>query len=314
MKGAPLSRSVKSLLLGCALAAAVAASGCGRSGPAGGAGSGGAGKLQVVAAENFWGSIAAQLAGGKISVRSIIVDPGADPHSYAPNAADARTVAGASMAIVNGLGYDNWASQLLGANPSKGRMVLNVGDALGLQPGANPHRWYFPADVHVVIGRITSDYERLDPVHAAFFARQRKLFETHALARYDGLLRQIRSGYAGVPVGYSESVFQGLGEDLGLRLLTPYSFARAIAEGTEVTARDKQAVDALLRERRIRVWVINSQNLTPDVQRVSRIAAEHRIPVATLTETLSPASSSFQQWQVTELEGLVGALRRSGGG
>ena len=37
------------------------------------------GKLQVVAAENFWGSIAAQLGGEKVQVRSIVVSADTDP-------------------------------------------------------------------------------------------------------------------------------------------------------------------------------------------------------------------------------------------
>ena len=74
-----------------------------------------------------------------------------------------------------------------------------------------------------------------------------------------------RSGrsYAGVPVGYSESIFEGLGEDLQLKLLTPYSFVKAIAEGTEVTAQDKRTVDAQAEDQKIKVWVFNSQNVTP---------------------------------------------------
>ena len=68
-------------------------------------------------------------------------------------------------------------------------------------------------------------------------------FETTALAEYNRLRSEIRSRYAGVPVGYSESIFRPLGESLGLKLLTPYSFAKAIAEGTDVSAADKQTVD-----------------------------------------------------------------------
>ena len=78
--------------------------------------------FQVVAAENFWGSIASQLAGSKAAVQSIIVNPDTDPHDYEPTASDARTMAGAKLAIVNGIGYDNWASQLLAANPVAGRV------------------------------------------------------------------------------------------------------------------------------------------------------------------------------------------------
>ena len=306
-----LPRSLAATLALATLAGALRFVGCGRSGEAGG-GAHGRG-FQVIAAENFWGSIAAQLAGDRANVTSIIVNPDTDPHSYEPTAQDARTLAGAQMAIVNGIGYDAWAPKLLQASPASGRVVLNVGSALASKDGDNPHQWYSPSSVRRVIARIVADYAGLDPRDAAYFAQRRRAFEQRGLASYDALRREIRSRYAGVAVGYSESIFQPLGEDLGLKLLTPYSFARAIAEGTDVTAQDKQTVDAQVRGRQIRVWVFNSQNVTPDVQRVTELARERHIPVATVTETLAPASDSFQQWQVAELEGLARALHRATG-
>ena len=38
--------------------------------------------LQIVAAENFWGSLISQLAGPHARVVSIVSDPNADPHEY----------------------------------------------------------------------------------------------------------------------------------------------------------------------------------------------------------------------------------------
>ena len=271
------------------------------------------GKLQVVAAENFWGSIAAQIGGQQVEVRSIIVNPNTDPHSYEPTAANARTMAGAQMTIVNGIGYDEWASRLLSADPGDGRVRLDVGSLLGLKAGDNPHQWYSPAHMHAVIDQIVADYDKLRPAEASYFAQRKHVFETVGLARYNGLLKQIRARYAGVPVGYSESIFQPLGEALGLKLMTPYSFAKAIAEGTEVSAQDKQTVDRQASDRQIDVWVFNSQNVTPDVQRINELAHGADIPIATVTETLSPASDSFQQWQVAELEGLQRALHKATG-
>jgi zinc/manganese transport system substrate-binding protein len=287
----------------------VGAGGCGSQGAAGT----GSGKVRVVAAENFWGSIAAQLGGDRVAVQSIVESPETDPHSYEPTVGDARTMAGAQMAIVNGIGYDNWAPQLLAANPVSGRLVLNVGEALGLKDADNPHQWYSPSAVQQMIARITADYERLEPSGAAYFAAREQAFRTQGLARYDQLREQIRTRYAGVPVGYSESIFRPLGEDLGLKLMTPYSFAKAIAEGNDVSAQDKQAVDEQAQRRQIAVWVFNSQNVTPDVQRVNEIARARQIPIATVTETLAPASASFQQWQVAELEGLQRALHEATG-
>jgi zinc/manganese transport system substrate-binding protein len=116
-----------------------------------------------------------------------------------------------------------------------------------------------------------------------------------------------------VPVGYSESIFQPLGQSLGLKLLTPYSFAKAIAEGTEISAQDKETVDAQAQRRLIKVWIYNSQNATPDIQRINAICRARGIPIATVTETLSPAGDSFEQWQVAELRGLIAALHRATG-
>ncbi len=106
------------VVVACALLAAFAA-GCDSGGAPGGTpdtASTGA-RLRVVAAENFWGSIAAQLGGAKVEVTSIIVNPDTDPHSYEPTAQDARTIAGAQMAIVNGIGYDNWAPRAARGQP-----------------------------------------------------------------------------------------------------------------------------------------------------------------------------------------------------
>ena len=114
----------------------------------------------MVAAENFWGSIAAQLGGDRVAVTDIIDNPAADPHDYEPTSDDARTMAGAQVAIVNGIGYDEWASKLLAARPDDSRVELDVGDLVGLQDGDNPHQWYSPDIVHAVIEAIVAAYRK----------------------------------------------------------------------------------------------------------------------------------------------------------
>jgi zinc/manganese transport system substrate-binding protein len=301
-------------VLGPILSATVAAllfAGC--AGSSGSAATAADGRLQVVAAESVWGSIASQLGGPKVAVQSVIVNPNTDPHSYEPRADDAIAFARSQMAIVNGIGYDAWASKLIDSNPSSSRTVLDVGDLLGLGQGDNPHQWYSPSAVERVADRIAADYKRLDPKDAAYFDHRRAAFQTRGLSEYHRLIAQIRARYAGVPVGYSESIFQPLGEALGLELMTPYSFAKAISEGTDVSAADKQTVDTQAQNRQIGVWVYNRQNATPDVQRVNQLARSAHVAVTTITETLSPASVSFEQWQAAELRSLQQALHEATG-
>ena len=161
----------------------------------------------------------------------------------------------------------------------KAASTLNVGDLLGLHAGDNPHQWYFPARRLRGDRAIVADYDRLlTRLQAPTSRSAERVFQTRDLARYDALRREIRARYAGTPVGYSESIFQGLGEDLGLKLLTPYSFAKAIAEGTDVTAQDKRTVDSQAADHAIEVWVFNSQNVTPDVQRVNELGTRRPHP------------------------------------
>ena len=289
---------------------AILAAGCGGKSTSAAAPSGG---LQVVAAENFWGSIASQLGGSRVRVESVITSPATDPHDYEPTAADARTLAGAQLVIENGIGYDPWAEKLIAANPVSGRIVLNAGDLLGIKPGANPHRWYSPHDVQRMVDAIVRDYAKLEPKDSSYFARQKAHFEASGLAQYKGLIATIKRKFHGVPVGASESIFAPLAQSLGLRLLTPPTFLKAISEGADPTAADKTTIDRQVAGKQIKVWVFNSQNSTPDVKRVTEAARSRGIPVTTITETLVPASANFQDWQSRQLRALAAALAQATG-
>ena len=269
--------------------------------------------ISVVAAENFWGSIAAQIAGNEASVQSIITNPAQDPHSYEPTANDARVLATSQLAIVNGVGYDPWAPKLLAANPDSSRIVLDVGKVFGLHDGDNPHRWYDPADVDTVARTIATDLARLDPKHAGYYQRRLNTFDTAGLAQYHRLIAQINSRYKNVPVGASESIFALQAPALGLNLISPYSFMKANSEGTEVTAQDTITAQDQITRHQIKVWIYNSQNATPEIQQLNALARANHIPIATITETLTPATATFEQWQVAQLERIESALHQATG-
>ena len=300
-----LSASIAVLLAGCG--------GSGSDSTASGSGSSG-GQLRVVAAEDFWGSIAEQLGGDKVAVTNIITNPAADPHDYEPTAEDAKTLAGAEMSIVNGIGYDEWASKLLAASPDEGRIELTVGDVVGLSNGDNPHQWYSPETVHAVIDQIIADYKEARPDDASYFDEQKEAFETEGLAEYNELIEAIKDEYSGTPVGASESIFEPLAPALGLKLITPKGFMDGIAEGTEPTPQEKATADEQLKDKQIELWVYNSQNTTPDVKRLNEEAEAVGIPIATVTETMTPEGASFQDWMSAELKGIQKALGEAEGG
>lgn len=267
--------------------------------------------IAVVAAENVWGSIAAQLGGDRVKVTSIITNPDTDPHDYEPKPSDARTIATARYVIFNGAGYDSWGQKLIEANPVNGRKVLTVGELVGKQAGDNPHFWYHPDYVLKVVDQVTADLKSLSPSDAAYFDQARSQFLSTKLKDYRSTIDAIKQKYANTPIGSTESVFAYMVEPLGLKLLTPPRFMNAIAEGEEPTAADKAAFDQQIKQKQIKVLVLNSQNSTPDTNALEKKAQDAGVAIVPVTETLIPATASFQEWQAGQLKALEQALEKS---
>ncbi len=158
-----------------------------------------------------------------------------------------------------------------------------------------------------------ADLAKLEPAHAAYFRAQAAQFNSDGLKAYNDEIALIKSKYAGTPVGASESIFAMLAPALGLNLITPSSFLKAISEGTDVSAADKATIDHQIKARLIKVYVYNSQNTTPDVQAQLAECKAEGIPTATITETLVPPTATYQAWQTRQLDGIAAALAKATG-
>ena len=169
-----LTRSCIASLLAAA-AAALALAGCG---DASSALQGSAGEpIRVVAAENFWGSIAAQLGGSQVAVRasSSTPTPTRTPTNPRPPTASRsrarRWRSSTASAMTRG------PRSCSPRTPRAGGSCSTWARCSGSRRCDNPHQWYSPSSVRRVIAQIIADYQRLDPADAAYFKR-RSAFET----------------------------------------------------------------------------------------------------------------------------------------
>jgi len=267
----------------------------------------GSGVLHVVAGENFWGDIASQLGGARANVESVVTDPNADPHEYESSTNDARAFATASLVILNGAGYDDWGQKLLQASPNEGRKLLDVADLLGKKSGDNPHFWYDPDSVIKVADRITAEYKSIDPANSSYFDQQRSAFAT-SLQPYMHRLAEIKRKFAGVPVGATETIFEYLARYLGLDLISPAEFMKAVAEGNDPPAETVVAFQDQIAHKAIKVLVYNVQTATAVTTNLRIAATQRSIPVVGVSETLQPVTASFQEWQDSQLIALENAL------
>jgi len=275
----------------------------------GGSSRGATGRLDVVAAENVYGNIAAQIGGPHVSVTSILTNPDADPHLFEPGTSSGLAVAGAKVVIQNGLGYDAFMAKLENAAPSKHRIVVTTADVLGIQgKDANPHLWYDVPKLGRIARAIASALERADPRHAAAYRSGLSHFD-RSLGPLRREVATIRTRFHGAPVAYTEPVPGYLLLAAELRNLAPDSFTRPIEDGSEPSPSAVAAMNALVAHHRIRVLLYNSQAVSPITARLRAAAVAAGIAIVPVTETL-PLGLTFQEWQLEQARALATALRK----
>jgi zinc/manganese transport system substrate-binding protein len=265
------------------------------------------GPLRVVAAENFYGNITAQIGGRRVQVTSVLSDPNADPHLFEPGTDNGLAVAHAAVVIQNGLGYDSFMNRLEAAAPSRKRIVVTIADTLGVHGhNANPHLWYDVPRLGRVAAAIAAALERADPAGATRYRAGLARFLA-SLAPLRREVVRIRARNAGLPVAYTEPVPGYLLAAAGLRNLTPEAFSRAIEDGSEPSPAAVAEMDALVQQHRVRVLLYNNQTTSQVTQQVESLARSSGIPVVGVSETMPPGAD-YQGWQLGQARALARAL------
>jgi zinc/manganese transport system substrate-binding protein len=268
--------------------------------------------VQVVAAENFWGNIAAQVGGSHVSVTSLITDPSADPHLFQTNAVDAAKLAQAQVVIENGAGYDGWMGSLLGADGGHPRIVTAASVLHVTGDNPNPHLWYDILRVPAVASAITAALAKADPPDAAAFRANLATFDT-SLAPLTNMLATIKKHFAHAPVAYTERVPGYLLADAGLHVVTPPGFAQSVEDGTDPSAADTVAMQKLLTHHDIDVLLYNVQTVTSVTTQIRALAKKDGIPIVGVSETMPTDAVTYQQWQLAQLDALHAGLVASRG-
>jgi zinc/manganese transport system substrate-binding protein len=95
---------------------------------------------------------------------------------------------------------------------------------------------------------------------------------------------------------------------LGLNLISPPEFMKAVAEGNDPPAQTVAEFHNLIATKKIKVLVYNVQTSTNITEDLKRQATNNGIPVVGVSETLQPLDATFQEWQGAQLLTLQNAL------
>jgi zinc/manganese transport system substrate-binding protein len=264
------------------------------------------GAIKIVAAEDFYGNVAQQIGGDKVSVTSIISNPNVDPHEYESDVQDGIAITNANIVIENGLDYDTWMDKLLSASPNPNRTLIVAANVVPDVLLDNPHVWYGIGNISAVAGAIEGALVKVDPADAALFQSNLAAFNS-SLVPITTEMNAIKTQYAGTAVGLTETIYLYQTEPMGLGVLTPFNFEKAIAEGNDPSAQDVNTANEQIADKKISVLIYNSQTVTPITTNLQNEAMAQGIPVVPVTETMPP-NDTYQTWMTSELNALQAAL------
>jgi zinc/manganese transport system substrate-binding protein len=275
--------------------------GCGNSGNGGSAK-----KINVVAAEDFYGEVAQAVGGSHVKVTSIINKPSMDPHDFEPTTAAARSVNEAKLVVYNGIGYDGWMTKL--AKGGKDRTVVRVAeDVMGKKDGDNEHLWYNPKTMPKLANDLADKLGKIDKKNAAEYRKNAQKYIAKIQPIQDKV-NKLKQNSDQKLVDVSEPVFDYMLDALGYKVANNH-FELAVEQETDPSPKDIAAMQKDIKEKRIAFFVSNIQEMSPTVKKMTNLAKQHHVPVIKVTETL-PANKDYKAWMLDQLNQIEDAQNK----
>jgi zinc/manganese transport system substrate-binding protein len=198
--------------------------------------------------------------------------------------------------------------KLLSASPSGKRILLKAYDIASTLLPDNEHVWYDIDNMQAIAESVTKALQKLDSANGPLFSRNLRDFQG-SLLKVRQKMAEIKSKWNGAPVGLTETIFLYQAKPMGLAVLTPLEFQKAIAEGNDPPADTVVAAESQVKGRKIKVLIYNAQTVSPITTKLEDEAKRAGIPVVAVTETM-PSAMSYQNWMLGQLNSLEQALKR----
>ncbi|MCP4560925.1 MAG: metal ABC transporter substrate-binding protein [Bosea sp.] len=167
-------------------------------------------KLPVVASFSILGDFVREIGGERVAVTTL-VGPDGDAHVYSPTPADAKTVAGAKLVVVNGLKFEGWLTRLVKSSGTKATVAtattgitpLKMADDHGHgHGGEDPHAWQSVANARLYVGNVRDALIAADPAGKAVYEANATAYQT----KLDALEAEIKVAVARIPADRRKAI------------------------------------------------------------------------------------------------------------
>jgi len=200
-------------------------------------------KLPVVASFSILGDFVREIGGERVSVTQL-VGPDGDAHVYSPTPADAKTVAGAKLVVVNGLKFEGWLTRLVKSSGTKATVAtastgitpLKMADDHGHgHGGEDPHAWQSVANAKLYVGNVRDALIAADPAGKVAYEANAAAY----LAKLGALEAEIKATVARIPADRRKAItshdaFGYFAKAYGIEFIAP----QGVSTEAEASAKD----------------------------------------------------------------------------
>ena len=173
----------------------------------GGEPNGSDGRLRIAATTTVVADLVRHVAGDNAEVTAV-VPAGGEVHTFDPTPSDLERVASADAVFANGLGLDEWVTQLVSDAGSDALVVELAEDLSGVtyregadahegddNHGTDPHVWLNPAYAALYVDRIADELSKVDPGHASAYADRAAAYR----AELEALDAEVHAMFEAIP-------------------------------------------------------------------------------------------------------------------
>jgi zinc transport system substrate-binding protein len=159
------------------------------------------GQIKVATTIIPLGEFVKAVGGDRVSV-TVLVQPGADPHTFEPSPSQIREVADADIYVENGAGLESWIDSILNVNQrmtivdtSRGvNLIAGTGETVsGSGRAMDTHIWLSPRDAMIQVRNICDGLTRVDPAGKDYYVNNRDNYITK-LKELDAYLNSTFAG------------------------------------------------------------------------------------------------------------------------
>jgi len=226
-------------------------------------------RVNVVASFSILGDLVKNVGGDRVNVVTL-VGPNGDVHVYDPAPSDAKTIAGAKLLVINGLGLEGWLPRLLQSSGNKAPIITATKGIATLKIGsdADPHAWQSVADAKIYVANISDALVAADPADAEVFRANAQAY----LTKLDALDREVREAVAKIPpsrrkVISTHDAFGYFAAAYGIEFIAP----SGVSTESEASARDIAGI--ITEIKREKIPAVFLENIS-DPRLIRRISAE----------------------------------------